>query len=116
MSCLLFAVAAPVADARPVPSLRGLHDARAYAKKAERAPGARVSWAVISTRGTVYAGGGKRHHRSASQTKAMLLVAYLRRLGRSPVPPSIHRILAPMIMVSGNRAASRIHAMLSCVS
>ena len=55
---------------------------------------------------------GARHHRSASQTKAMLLVAYLRSLGRRPVPPEMDRLLAPMIRRSGNRAASRVHAVV----
>jgi hypothetical protein len=111
-SCVLMVAAAPAASARTIPSADGLHAARAYAKERERAPGARVSWAVVDTRGRLYAREGARHHRSASQTKAMLLVAYLRRLGDRPVPPAVHRTLAPMIVVSGNRAASRVHALV----
>jgi hypothetical protein len=42
----------------------------------------------------------------------MLLAAYLRGLGRRPVPPAVHRILAPMIVVSGNRAADQMYAIV----
>ena len=111
-SCALLFCAPATACARTIPAADGVHAARAYAKERERAPGVRVSWAVVDTRGRLYARGGARHHRSASQTKAMLLVAYLRRLRGRPVPPAVHRILAPMIVVSGNRAATRIHALV----
>ncbi|HEX2087846.1 MAG TPA: hypothetical protein VHF89_19325 [Solirubrobacteraceae bacterium] len=90
--------------------MQALHDARVYAQQREGA--GRVSWAVIDTRGRMHARQGRRHHRSASQTKAMLLVAYLRRRGRRPVPAAMHRTLAAMIQVSGNRAASRVHAVV----
>ena len=99
---------APSAEARTVPTAAALHDARVFAQQRE-GPG-RVSWAAIDTRGRLWARHGARHHRSASQTKAMLLVAYLRRLGPRPVPRAMHRLLAPMVRRSGNRAASRVHA------
>jgi hypothetical protein len=106
VSCAIVLAAAQPAHARTVPSAEALHDARVYAKQRE-AP-ARISWAVIDTRGRLFTRNGTRHHRSASQTKAMLLVGYLRGLGRRPVPPAIHRVLAPMIQVSGNKAADQI--------
>src|SRR5215212_5866652 len=99
VSCAMaVAVAVPAAEARVVPAARALHDARVLTKHRE-GPG-RISWAVIDTRGRLFTRYGYRHHRSASQTKAMLLVAYLRRLGRRPVPPAIARILGPMIRFS----------------
>lgn len=111
-SCAIaFAAATPAqAQARTIPSAGALHDARVHA--AQREGPARVSWAVVDTRGRLFARGGARHHRSASQAKAMLLVAYLRRLGDRPVPAEAQRWLGPMIRVSGNRAASRVHRMV----
>jgi hypothetical protein len=91
-----------------IPSPAALSAAR---REAPRRTG-RVSWAAIDTRGRLWSQGGSRHHRSASISKAMLLVAYLRRLGRRPVPAAVHRVLAPMIQVSGNRAASRMYAIV----
>lgn len=108
VSCVLLLAAPATAHARTVPSAQGLNDARAYAKEIERG-GARVSWAVVDTRGRLYAKDGARHHRAASQTKAMLLVAYLRSVRDRPVPAAMHRLLAPMVVVSGNKAASRVH-------
>ena len=101
------AFAAPAA-ARTVPSAQALHDARVYAHQRE-GPG-RVSWAVVDTRGRLFARHGGRHHRAASQAKAMLLVAVLRRLGpHRPVPAAMHRLLTPMVRASDNRAASRVY-------
>jgi hypothetical protein len=108
VSCALLLAAPAAVEARTVPSADGLRAARAYADRQER-DGARVSWAVVDTRGRLYAKRGGRHHRSASQTKAMLLVAYLRGLRAQRVPPAMDRWLRPMIVVSGNRAASRVH-------
>ena len=90
-----------------MPSAEALQDARAYT--ADRAGPARVSWAVIDTRGRLYARDGARHHRSASVTKALLLVAYLRRLGRQPVPAAARRVLGPMIRESDNDDATAVH-------
>ena len=91
-----------------MPSSSALSAARALTPDL---PG-RVSWAVIDTRRRMFARGGARHHRSASVTKAMLLVAYLRTRRDRPVPPAVHRVLAPMIYVSGNRAASQVHRLV----
>ncbi|HEX8120956.1 MAG TPA: serine hydrolase [Solirubrobacteraceae bacterium] len=102
-------MAAP-AQARVVPSAQALHDARVLTKQREGP--AVISWAVIDTRGRLFTRHGSRHHRSASQTKAMLLVAYLRRLGRRPVPPAMARVLGPMIRLSDNDAADRMHAIV----
>ena len=109
VSCAIaFAATSAPAAAQTLPSAAGLREARAFAQQREGP--ARVSWAVVDTRGRLFARHGARHHRSASQTKAMLLVAYLRRLGGRPVPPRARRDLAPMIRTSGNRAASRVYA------
>ena len=112
MSCATASAAATAAPAtaRTVPSAQALHDARVYAQQHEGP--ARISWAVVDTGGRLFARHGARHHRSASLTKAMLLVAYLRGLGDRPLPDPVHRVLAPMIQVSGNRAADRIHALV----
>ena len=109
-SALAIVVTAAPAGARTIPTAAALHDARVFAQQRE-GPG-RVSWAAIDTRGRLWARHGARRHRSASQTKAMLLVAYLRRLGQHPVPPSMRRLLAPMIRRSGNRAGSRVYALV----
>ena len=107
VSCAI-GVAPAGAAAQTIPSADALREARAFT--AEREGPARVSWAVIDTRGRLWTRHGARHHRSASQTKAMLLVAYLRGLGeRRAVPPAMRRVLGPMIQVSGNRAAARVY-------
>jgi hypothetical protein len=109
-STFLLACVTATAQASTVPSARALRDAHRYALQRERATGGRVSWAVIDTRGRLHTRYGARHHRSASQTKAMLLVAYLRtRRGRA-VPRAMRRLLEPMIVVSDNRAASSVYA------
>lgn len=109
VSCAIaFAATSAPAQARKVPSDGAVRHARAYA--AHR-PG-RVSFAVIDTRGRMQSSGGARHYRSASQTKAMLLVAYLRRLGRRPVPGPMRAVLARMIRVSDNRAANQVHGIV----
>ena len=89
----------------PIPSATALTSARGTAAQG---PG-RVDWAVVDTRGRLFARNGSSHHRAASITKAMLLVAYLRRRRHHPLPPTVQRILRPMIYVSGNKAASRVH-------
>ena len=110
-SCAIFLTAAAPADARPVPSLSAVAQARAFAARHDRAP-ARVSFAVIGTRGRLHSRGGGRVHQSASQTKAMLFVAYLRALGRRPVPAHLRPVLAAMIRRSSNRAAHRVRALV----
>jgi hypothetical protein len=105
-------LAAPAAaEARRVPSLKAVKDARAYVARHDRGA-ARVSFAVIDTRGRMFSRGGGRIHQSASQTKAMLLVAYLRRLGRRPVPAELRPVLAAMIRRSSNRAAHRVRGIV----
>ena len=110
VSCAIFLGAAGSADARRVPSLRAVADAREYV--AEREGGAQISFAVIDTRGRLFSRGGARVHQSASQTKAMLLVAYLRRLGRRPVPRALRPVLGAMIRRSSNRAAHRVRGLV----
>ena len=99
--------APPAAHQRPVPTLDAVKDARRFART--HAGAGRIDFAVIGTRGRMSSQGGAVPHRSASQTKAMLLVAYLRRLGRRPIPPGVRRVLAPMIQRSDNDAASQVH-------
>lgn len=110
VSCAIALGAAAPADARRVPSTRAVNDARAYV--AERDGAARISFAVIDTRGRLFSRGGGRIHQSASQTKAMLLVAYLRRLGRRPVPRALRPVLTAMIRRSSNRAAHQVRALV----
>ena len=93
-----------------MPSLGAVADARAYVQRHEGT--ARISFAVIDTRGRLFSRGGSRVHESASQTKAMLLVAYLRRLGRRPVPRAMRPILGAMIRRSDNGAAHRVRALV----
>jgi len=71
-----------------------------------------VAWAVIDTRGTVHHRHGTRSFRSASTTKAMLLVAYLRRVPHERVPRDAERLLTPMIRESSNRAAHQVRALV----
>lgn len=101
----LTALCEPV-HAAPTPD--ALREARAFAAQREGS----VSFAVISAGGVLHGRDATRAYASASMTKAMLLVAYLRRLGPRPVPPDVHRVLAPMVVVSGNRAADRIYALV----
>jgi hypothetical protein len=108
VGCAIALAPAATAEARRVPSLQAIADARAYVARHD----GRVSMAVVDTRGRLFSRGGGRVHRSASQTKAMLLVAYLRGLGRRPVPPAMRPVLDTMIRRSGNRAAHRVRALV----
>lgn len=83
-----------------------LREARAFA--AERA--GTVSFAVISKSGVLHGRDAARAYASASMTKAMLLVAYLRRHATRRIPPAVRPVLDDMIRRSGNRAGSAIHA------
>ena len=91
-----------------LPTHRGL---RAASRWAARRQG-RVSWSVVDTEGVFHGSHGAREHLSASTSKAMLLVAALRRVGGDPLPPALGAHLRPMIRRSDNDAA---HAVLALV-
>jgi D-alanyl-D-alanine dipeptidase len=67
-----------------------------------------ASFALIDTRGRVYGWSPRRRYVSASVVKAMLLVAYLRRLGGPPTQAD-RDVLGPMIRWSDNDAADTIY-------
>jgi len=71
-----------------------------------------VAWAVIDSRGNVHHRDGTRPFVSASTTKAMLLVASLRRVGDTPLAPATEKLLTPLIRRSSNRAAHRVRALV----
>jgi beta-lactamase class A len=101
------ALAAPAAAAPP-PGWRP-HMAAARAWAAQRAGD--VSFAVRTER-RAWSWRGTTTYRSASVVKAMLLVAYLRRLDvrRRALRTDERALLGPMIRFSDNDAASAIHA------
>jgi hypothetical protein len=88
------------------PSLAAIHRAESYLGSR----GGHTALAVVTTEGREY--GIRLHDRfiTGSLVKAMLLVAYLRRLdamGQHSVDPTSNSILYPMINVSDNNAATR---------
>ena len=91
--------------AATVPSAQQLRSAAAFAQAREGT----VAWAVIDTRGRLHGRDATRVFPSASVSKALLLVAALRRLGDRPVPADLDRLLDPMIRLSGNRAARALY-------
>jgi hypothetical protein len=88
------------------PSLAAIHRAEAYLNSR----GGHTALAVVTTEGREY--GIRLHDRfiTGSLVKAMLLVAYLRRLdamGQHHIDSTSNSILYPMINVSDNSAATR---------
>jgi hypothetical protein len=88
------------------PSLAAIHRAENYLGSR----GGHTALAVVTTEGREY--GVRIHDRfiTGSLVKAMLMVAYLRRLdamGQHTVDPTSNSILYPMIHVSDNNAATR---------
>lgn len=73
---------------------------------------ARVSFALIDTRGHAYGLAPERVFSSASVVKAMLLVAYLRAIAPRGVNASERALLGPMIVRSSNRAATSVYGRL----
>jgi len=110
-SCAIALASCSAAEARPIPSLDAVAAAKRYVAGVDGGA-AHVSFAVVGTRGRLYSLNGGRVHESASQTKAMLLVAYLRRLGRRPVPRAMRPILNAMIRRSDNGAAHRVRPLV----
>jgi hypothetical protein len=103
------AEAAPVTAERPRPlvSAAAIRAARRYA----RSRSGNVSFAVITEPGGRPRGLNRyMEFPSASVSKAMLMVAVLRRTGDHPIPARSKALLRPMITVSDNRAASLVYA------
>jgi hypothetical protein len=63
------------------------------------------SFALVDTRGRLRGFRANRLYVSASVSKALLLVAYLRRIGNRPPTPGERAVLGPMITRSANRKA-----------
>jgi D-alanyl-D-alanine dipeptidase len=74
-----------------------------------RSRGAINSWALIDSRGRLHGFAPRRRYVSASVVKAMLLVAYLRRIGNRTPTASERRLLGPMITVSDNARATAVY-------
>ena len=66
-----------------------------------------AAFAVVNSRGTIYAWNGDETFVSASVVKAMLLVAYLR--SHRTLAPGMADVLSAMIHVSDNDAATTIY-------
>jgi hypothetical protein len=88
------------------PSLAAIHQAESYLD----GRGGHTGLAVVTTEGREYGIRMDDRFITGSLVKAMLLVAYLRRLdamGQHSVDPTSNSILYPMINVSDNNAATR---------
>ena len=68
------------------------------------------SFALVDSRGRVYGWAPRRAYVSASVTKAMMLVAYLREIGRRAPTGSERALLDPMIQSSDNDRADSVYA------
>ena len=71
--------------------------------------GGSVSFALIDSRGRLYGYAPRRRYVSASVTKAMLLVAYLRAIGHRHPSAAERAELGPMIMRSDNARADTVY-------
>lgn len=67
------------------------------------------SWALVDSHGRLHGFARNRRYASASVIKAMLLVAYLRKIGNRMPNASERALLGPMITVSDNARASAIY-------
>jgi len=67
------------------------------------------SWALIDSRGRLHGFAPRRVYVSASLVKAMLLVAYLRKIGNRMPSQTTRGALGPMITLSDNRRATAIY-------
>ncbi len=90
----------------PYPNIPAMERAAAYLQ----ARAGRTAFAVVDTRGREYGLNMHEHFVSASVTKAMLLVAYLRALDahKGTLGPTSQALLYPMVHVSDNHAASAV--------
>ena len=71
--------------------------------------GGSVSFALIDSRGRLYGYAPRRRYVSASVTKAMMLVAYLRAIGDRHPSAAERAELGPMIMRSDNARADTVY-------
>ena len=69
----------------------------------------KVSWAVVTPDGRVRGSHMHRRHSSASVVKAMLMVAYLRRVPGRALSRRERALLRPMVTSSSNGAATRVY-------
>jgi D-alanyl-D-alanine dipeptidase len=74
-----------------------------------RSRGGVNSWALVDSRGRLHGFAQRRRYHSASVVKAMLLVAYLRRIGNRRPTAAERRLLGPMITVSDNARATAVY-------
>lgn len=111
------AQAAPAHDDHVLRNRSPAFPSRRQVAAARRFAGRRagvVSFAVIDSRGRLRGLHVHRRYRSASVTKAMLLVAYLRRLAahRGRLTGATRGILGPMIRFSDNDSADAIYGIV----
>jgi D-alanyl-D-alanine dipeptidase len=99
--------AVPAGDAAAFPPRAGIRAARSYVRRR-----AHSSFAVIDTRGRLFGWAPRRRYVSASVVKAMLLVAYLRKVGNRPPSAADRAVLGPMITRSDNDRASAVYGRL----
>jgi hypothetical protein len=96
------------APTRPYPWNRRIGAAGRFARRRAGL----VSWAVVSPDGRVRGSHIHRQHTSASVVKAMLMVAYLRKIPRRALRRRDRALLRPMVTSSDNRAATRVNAIV----
>jgi D-alanyl-D-alanine dipeptidase len=94
-----------VSQSRPFPPRRRIGAARRFVRGR-----ALTSFALIDTRGRLHGSAPHRRYISASVSKAMLLVAYLRQIGRRRPNRAERAVLGPMITMSDNNRADSIYA------
>ena len=94
-----------ISQARPFPPPPQIAAARRFVRGR-----ASSSFAVIDTRGRLHGFTPRRRYISASVSKAMLLVAYLRQIRPRRPNPAERAVLGPMITMSDNKRADSIYA------
>ncbi|HYN52554.1 MAG TPA: hypothetical protein VES62_16650, partial [Thermoleophilaceae bacterium] len=96
---------AEAAKAPVFPSRRQIRAARSYVRGR-----ASSSFALIDTRGRLHGFAPRRRYISASVSKAMMLVAYLRQIAPRRPNEAERSALGPMITMSDNNRADAIYA------
>jgi beta-lactamase class A len=104
LALLIASTAAQAQTPPPYPWDKRVESASVYA----RLRNGRVAFAVVDPSGRVRGRDIHERHRSASVVKAMLLVAYLDRVGGRPLDRRDKALLRPMITRSDNGAATRV--------
>ena len=97
--------AAGAPEAPAFPPRRRIRAARRYVRRR-----ALSSFALIDTRGRLHGFAAHRRYISASVSKAMLLVAYLRQIGPRRPNAAERATLGPMITMSDNHRADAVYA------